>query len=62
MIIVMIFYYFGIIGRIYGFICKKKKKANFFIKNKLRDEYILEGREFLIKLNKKNISAIEMKT
>jgi hypothetical protein len=53
LIIVIIFYYFDILGRLYGIICKKKKKAKFYIKNELREQYILEGREFLIKLNKK---------
>ena len=55
LIVIIIIYYFDIHKRI----CKKKKKTSFYIKNKLRDKYIEEGREYLIRLHKRNLNNLE---
>ena len=55
LIVIIIIYYFEIYKRI----CKKKKKTSFYIKNKLRDKYIEEGREYLIRLHKRNLNNLE---
>jgi hypothetical protein len=55
LIVAIIIYYFDIFKRI----CKKKKKTSFYIKDKLRDKYIEEGREYLIRLHKRNLNNLE---
>ena len=56
LIVVIIIYYFEFYKRI----CKKKKKTSFYIKDELREKYIEEGKEYLIKLNKSNFNSLEI--
>ena len=56
LIILMVLDYFHVLGRI----CKKKKKKqSFFLKNEIREKKIVNGRDYLMKLNKENIGEIE---
>jgi len=56
LIILMILDYFHVLGRI----CKKKKiKQSYFLKNEIRDNKIVNGRAYLMKLNKENLGTIE---
>ena len=56
LIIFMVLDYFHVLGRI----CKKKKKKqSFFLKNEIREKKIVNGRDYLMKLNKENIGEIE---
>ena len=58
LIIVIIFDYFNIIGRL----CKKRKKnQSFYLKNEIREKKILNGRAYLMKLNKDNFGSLENK-
>ena len=56
LIIFIILDYFHVLGRI----CKKKKKKqSFYLKNEIRDNKIVNGRAYLMKLNKENLCTFE---
>ena len=56
LITIIILDYFNICGRL----CKKKqKKQSFYLKNELREKNIINGRAYLMKLNKDYLGAIE---
>ena len=56
LIIVIIIYYFDIIGRI----CKKMR-ISFYVQNESRNKYISEGKKFLKKLNHKSLNNLKIK-
>ena len=56
LITIIILDYFNVCGRL----CKKKqKKQSFYLKNELREKNIINGRAYLMKLNKDYLGSIE---
>ena len=57
LIIILIFDYFKICGRI----CKKRQKnQSFYLKNEIREKNISNGRYYLMKLNNDNIGSLNI--
>ena len=54
LVVVIIFNIFDIKSKIL-----KKKKISFYTRNEKRENYIIEGKEFLMKMNKSNNSNID---
>ena len=56
LITIIIFDYFNVCGRM----CKKKRKnQSFYLENELREKNIINGRAYLMKLNKMNLGSFE---